>query len=759
MAKRKTKRISKKILFSANSLVKNPKKLVFLGLIFIFLSIFFFIFSDLPSPTRLSSWHYPVSTKIFDREGNLLYEIYAQQNRSPISLEELPSFVAEATISSEDKNFYHHHGFSWRGIVRAAFNTLFRRKLQGGSTITQQLVKNALLTPERTLRRKIREFVLTLAVELIYKKDQILQMYLNHAPYGGTAWGIEAAAKTYFGKQAKDLTLAEAALLAGLPASPTRYSPFGAHPELAKARQEWVLDQMVENGYLKKEEAEKAKKEKLSFTPQKKGIKAPHFVMYVKDKLVEEFGEKRVEQGGLRVTTTLDLEIQEFAEETVAEEIEKVEKYQIKNGAVLVTNPKTGEILSMVGSKDYFDQENQGNFNVTTAQRQPGSAIKPLNYALAFEEKKITPATVINDLPTCFRVVGQPLYCPTNYDFTFHGPVQARFALGNSYNIPAVKVLTINSLASFVPFAQKMGLTTLKDPSSYGPSLTLGGGEVKMVDMAVAFGTLANLGVKQKLISILKVEDYQGKLLKEAKIKEGERVLSMETAYLVSHILLDNNARQAAFGSSSYLVIPSHPEVSVKTGTTNDRRDNWTIGYTPSFVVVCWVGNNDNSPMSYVASGLTGASPIWNKITSFVLKRKDLEFFAQKEKVKPEELKEEKVPSFQEWLPKPEGIVGTSICALSGKLPGDSNCPTRFEYFLKGTVPTETENLKESVLINKDTGQPVQPGERSENVEFQEHQIIKDFLGTIFCLDCPPKIDSSGQAVKPNPAIINFASP
>lgn len=698
-------------------------------LLFSFFCFFFFIylFWGLPLPTKLTSWQYPVSTKILDRHGQLLYEIYTEQNRTPIKLEDLPEYVKWATISSEDKDFYQHHGFSYRGIARAVFNIAFRQKLQGGSTITQQLVKNALLSPERTLRRKIREFVLTFAVEVIYPKDKILEMYFNHVPYGGTAWGIESASKLYFDKSARDLTLAETALLAGLPASPTRYSPFGAHPEIAKERQKFVLERMVEDGHITQEEAEKAQKEELVFSPQKANIQAPHFVMYVKEQLVEEYGEKMVEQGGLRVTTTLDLDIQTFAETAIASEVAKLENYRVSNGAALVTKPKTGEILAMVGSKDYFDRENEGNFNVTTAMRQPGSAIKPINYALALMNHKITPATVINDVPTCFAVPGQKLYCPVNYDGQFHGPVQARFALGSSYNLPAVKVIALNGVEEFVSFANKMGLTTLEDPSQYGLSLTLGGGEVRMVDMAVAFGTLANLGVKQPLVSITKVESYQGKVYEEWQSVEGERIIPMEVAFLVSHILLDNNARAAAFGSSSYLVVRNHPEVSVKTGTTNDKRDNWTIGYNPEFLVATWVGNNDNSAMSAVASGVTGASPIWNKIMNNILK-------------------EEK----QVWQLKPDGIYGTQVCAISGFSPNpeseegnpppealaEGGCQTRFEYFLEGTGPSEMAPEKQFVEIDKTTGQLANDKTLPENRELQEKQILADLWGTKYCLDC-----------------------
>jgi penicillin-binding protein 1C len=729
-SKRRRKKQPKKLLARLVSRRRIAIAILFASFFFLLSSLY--LFWGLPLPTKLTSWQYPVSTKIYAHDGQLLYEIYTEQNRTPIRLGDLPDYVKWATISSEDKDFYRHHGFSWRGIARASFNIVFKRQLQGGSTITQQLVKNALLTPERTLKRKIREFALTLAVEVIYPKDKILEMYFNHVPYGGTAWGIESASKLYFDKSSKDLTLAEATLLAGLPASPTRYSPFGAHPELAKERQKFVLRRMVEDEHINQEEAEKAENEELLFASHKNNIQAPHFVMHVKEQLVEKYGERMVEQGGLRVTTSLDLDIQTFAETAIASEVAKLENYKVSNAAALVTKPKTGEILAMVGSKDYFDRESQGNFNVTTALRQPGSAIKPLNYALALMNKKLTLATVINDVPTCFAVTGQKLYCPSNYDGQFHGPVQARFALGSSYNLPAVKVLALNGLEDFVAFANKMGLTTLEDPSLYGLSLTLGGGEVRMIDMAVAFGTLANLGVKQPLVSILKVEDYQGKVHEEWEVKEGERIIPMEVAFLVSHILLDNNARAAAFGTSSYLVIRGHPEVSVKTGTTNDKRDNWTIGYNPEFLVATWVGNNDNSPMARVASGVTGASPIWNKVMSYVLK-------------------EEK----QVWQLKPDGIYGTQVCAISGFSPnqegesegasplealptgeGEGGCQTRFEYFLKDTGPGQMRVEKQFVEIDKTTGQLATDKTPPENKEMQEKQILTDLWGIKYCLDC-----------------------
>jgi len=680
--------------------------------------IFWFIFKDLPLPTKLASYPFPASTQILDRNGELLYEIYAEKNRIPVKMEELPEYIKWATVAIEDKNFYQHRGFAWEGIMRAAFNIVFRRSLQGGSTITQQLVKNALLTQERTLRRKVREAVLAMTTEMIYSKDQILEMYLNQVPYGGTAWGVEAAAQTYFNKKAQDLSLGETALLAGLPAAPTRFSPFGAHPEEARRRQELVLNRMVEDNYISQDEKQEALEEELFFAPAAVSIKAPHFVFYVKELLVDRYGQREVEQGGLKVTTTLDLDLQNFAQEAVATQVATLENrnLEITNGAALVTNPETGEFLAMIGSHDYFDEEHDGRVNVTLRPRQPGSSIKPLNYALALDKKVITPATVLNDIPTCFSVPGQKLYCPVNYDGAFRGPVQARFALGNSINLPAVKVLTLNGLEDFVAAARKFGITTFEDPSQYGLSLTLGGGEVKMVDMATAFAVFANAGIRKDLYAIEKVESLSGGVIYQHEETEGPRVIPMEVAYLISHILLDNNARSAAFGTGSFLNVKNHPEVSVKTGTTNDKRDNWTIGYTSSRLVAVWVGNNDNTPMSYVASGITGASPIWNEIIAYALKDKE-----------------------EEWPLKPEGVVGGQVCALSGKAPNpESPCETRFEYFLEGTIPSEMENLKAFIEIDKTTNQLATDKTPPENRELQEHQVIFDPLNTPYCLDCTP---------------------
>ena len=400
--------------FKRRILFRNlrPTVLIFLVILVAILGLLLIpILKDLPSPSKLLSYEIPQTTKIFDRNGTLLYDIYTEQNRTLVKLSDIPKYLQQATIAIEDKEFYHHQGINpVGGVARAIKDTLLRKRLQGGSTITQQLVKTALLTPERTVIRKIKEIILAFWTERLYGKDQILEMYLNQVPYGGTAWGIEAAAQTYFGKKTNDLTLAESALLAGLPGAPTLYSPFGAHPQRAIGRQKDVLSRMLEDGYIKQEQLNEALSQTLTYRPQRTDIKAAHFVMYVKEALAQKYGEKLLEQGGLKVTTTLDLPLQELTQETVASEVAKLAKLRVSNAATLVTRPPTGEILSMVGSKDYFATDS-GNFNVVTAHRQPGSSIKPINYAVGIDSKKVTAATMFLDTPTCFNVPGQKPYC------------------------------------------------------------------------------------------------------------------------------------------------------------------------------------------------------------------------------------------------------------------------------------------------------------------------------------------------------------
>ncbi len=635
-----------------------------------------FLFT-LPKPGILVERNPVLSTKIYDRNGQPLYKIYKTQNRTQVSLSQIPIYTQQATIAIEDAEFYTHHGFSLRGIIRSAERNITRGEKTGGSTITQQLVKNTLLSPEKTISRKLKEIILAIIVETKFEKSQILEMYLNEVSYGGSAYGIEESAQLYFGKGASELDLAQSALLAGLPKAPTTYSPFGAHPEFAKARQLEVLSRMVQEGFITSKEAEAAAQEELKFAEIKDDIKAPHFVMYVKQILAERYGEQMLEVGGLEVFTSLDLSIQESAEKAVKSELEKIKPLRISNGASLVTNPQTGEILAMVGSKDYFAKDIDGNYNVTTALRQPGSSIKPINYSYALESKKYTASSLLSDTPVTYVGANAP-YSPRNYDNKFRGSIPLRIALGSSLNIPAVKVLASYGVHKMVEQAKKLGITSWNDPSRFGLSLTLGGGEVKMVDMAVVYGTFANMGTKVTLNPILEIYDSKGNVLESSPCSYestnslihsisnslvrpahaeqltspkpcSQKVLDPGVAFILTDILHDNAARTPAFGPNSLLVVPNHPEVAVKTGTTQNLRDNWAIGYTKDYVVVSWVGNNDNTPMAYVASGVTGATPIWHKI--FLALLQNTQSIA--------------------WTP-PQGVVGVNACG-------------RTEYFLEGT--------------------------------------------------------------------------
>ena len=651
-------------------------------LLLLFGSVVYFA-TQVPSADMLTSRFVAQATKIYDRDGELLYDIYEGQNRTPIKLSDVPDVIKKATISIEDKDFYKHSGFSISGILRSVFNLAIHRKVEGGgSTLTQQLVKNALLSSETSVIRKLKELILSIQVERTYSKDQILEMYLNEIPYGGTAYGIEAAANLYFGKGAKDLDLAESSLLAGLPQRPSVYSPYGTHPELSKERQNAVLRRMVEDGYINKDQADAAEKKELTFRTKQNelGFKAPHFVLYVKQKLIEQFGDRMVEQGGLKVTTTLDYKIQEKAQAIVKEEVEKLNSSKIGNGAAVVLDPRTGQILALVGSKDYFAKSmpegcSEGkscvfepNVNAALSLRQPGSATKPITYSKALEKgysANYTLMDVKTEFPGGF---GHPNYIPVNYDGQFHGPVQLRLALGNSYNIPAVKMLALVGVKDVLEQGYRMGLTTWEpseeNVNSVGLSLTLGGREVRLLDLTSAFGVLANKGEQVDPISVLKVTDAKDKTLFEYKKSDGRKVLDEGIAFIISDILSDNGARTAAFGSNSFLNILGKT-VAVKTGTTDEKRDNWTLGYTPSVVVGVWVGNNDNTPLDpRVASGVTGATTVWNRITKEVLKVKGNESFERPTKVAQVEV---------------DGL-------MSGKPHGGS--PTRKEYFIGGTEPT-----------------------------------------------------------------------
>ncbi len=632
--------------------------------------MFLWFSRDLPEPGKLTEAQAANSTRIYDRNGIPLYSVYEDVNRTYVNLDQIPKDLQQATIAIEDKNFYKNQGFSISGYFRGLLiDPILRRRITGGSTITQQLVKNVLLTSERSLPRKIKELVLSIQVDKKYSKDEILEMYLNDVPYGGTAIGVEAASENYFGKKVKDVDLAQSALLAGLPQSPSTYSPFAGNKYYI-GRSQQVLKSMREQGYITKDEEKKANAEinKMKFSQRDAvSMKAPHFVIYVKQILAEQFGEAAVETGGLQVKTTLDYTLQKKAEDIVREEIDKLKGYRVGNGAAIVADPKTGEILSMVGSKDYFDEKSDGNFNVALAARQPGSSLKPVMYATAFE-KGYNASTMIMDVKTDFPTndPSKPIYTPVNYDGKFRGPVQLRFALGNSLNIPAVKMLARVGVADVMGKGYEMGLNnwepTQQNLSNVGLSLVLGGREVSLMDEVSAYSVFANAGERHDPITILEVKDNKGKTLFKYKEKDGVRVLSEEIAFIISHILLDNNARSDAFGPNSAINIPG---VAAKTGTTDEKRDNWTVGFTPSVVAGVWVGNNDNSPMNpAISSGVTGASPIWRRIMLEALKVKKTEEFK-----------------------KPDGVVAVQVDSLGGGMP-TADKPTRSEYFVKGTEPT-----------------------------------------------------------------------
>lgn len=623
----------------------------------------------LPSPDKIVR-HDGFSTQILDRNGKVLYDIFADQRRTSVDLADIPVYLRQGTIAIEDKNFYQHQGFDPTAYLRILYNLAIKRKLIGGSTLTQQLVKNVLLTSERTVVRKAQEAILAIQIESRYSKDQILQLYLNEVPYGGTAFGVESASEIYFGKNVKDLNLVESAFLAGLPQRPSAYSPYSSTPKAYVGRTQEVLRRMREDGYITTDQEKEAKDEleSLEFQPRGAGFKAPHFVQYVQSILEDRYGASLVQQGGLKVTTTLDIDLQDKAQQVVSDEIEKVESLHITNGAAVVMNPQTGEILAMVGSKDFNAKDYDGQVNVTTSLRQPGSSIKPIVYVTAFK-KGYTPATLLMDVPTEFPGgANNPPYQPENYDGKFRGPIQVRFALANSVNVPAVKMLAMVGIKDALQTGYDLGITSYEPTNDLlqrvGLSLALGGGEVRLLDLTDAYAAFMNEGYRVDPVSILKVEDHDGKILENNTPQKGRRVLSAEQAFLVTSILSDNNARKDVFGLNSLLNI-SGRQIAVKTGTTNDKRDNWTIGGNPDVLVGVWVGNNDNTPMRQVASGITGASPIWRGVLLAALQGRPNTTFKQ-----------------------PDGVVTAEVDEVSGYRAHDG-FSSRTEYFVKGTEPGE----------------------------------------------------------------------
>ncbi len=647
---------------------KFLSQLVFGGIIAFFIVVVLFIFAffyysrQLPDPNAWQDRKVIQSTKIYDRDNkNLLYEIHGEEKRTIIPFNEIPQIIKDATLVAEDAEFYEHSGINFRGIFRAILNDIRGGALnEGGSSITQQLIKNAYLSPERTISRKIKELILAIALERKYSKDEILNFYLNQIPYGSNSYGIEAAAQTYFNKPAKELTLIEAVYLVSLPRAPSHYSPYGNYGEDLKSRANYILTRMHDLKYISDSDYGNAKKETVNFIGQKTGISAPHFVMFVRDYLSEKYGEDFIEKGGLKVTTTLNYDLQKIAEKAIEDGAKRNEIYNVKNAALTAVDPKTGQILTMVGSKDYFGSPEpngcepgkncqfEPNVNVVTRLRQPGSAFKPIVYATAINNG-YTPDTIVWDIPTEFNplcswngiaeagVDQQTCYKPKNNDSLFRGPVTLKQALANSLNIPSVKILYLAGINNSINMAENLGITTLKDRSRYGLSLVLGAAEVKLLEMVSAYGVFSQEGILRETTSILKIEDSNGKVLEEYK-DQSQKVLNEQPVKIINDILSDNNARAPIFGLHSPLLLGERP-AAAKTGTTQDPndvtkgKDAWIIGYTPSLVAGVWVGNNDNTPIEKGGAGVMSAGPIWHDFMINALKNTPIETFNKPEPI------------------------------------------------------------------------------------------------------------------------------
>lgn len=593
--------------------------------------------APVPGLDTLSTRKISESTRILDRTGTtVLYDLNPDVTRNIVPLADVSMNIRNATLAIEDAGFYYHSGISLPAIARALIvNITEGHAAQGGSTITQQVVKNTLLTNEKSISRKIHEWVLALRLEQKYSKDQILELYFNNTPYGGTLYGIEAATRAFFGKSAKDVTIAEAAYLAALPQAPTYFSPYGNNRAALETRKNIVLDRMKKLGYINEEEYEQAKNEKVTWSPQRSNsIIAPHFVFYISQYLEQKYGSNAIARG-LEVQTTIDVDLQREAEALVNKyALLNTKKFNASNAALVAIDPKTGQILSMVGSRDYFDTEIDGNYNIAIAERQPGSSFKPFVYAAALL-KGFTPQTALFDLPTQFSTAcapsdvfnnAYPCYAPSNYDGKFRGPMTFMTALAQSINVPAVKVMYIAGIENVIDLATRMGITTLGDAKQYGLSLALGAAEVKLLDLTSAYTVFANDGNLNPPTGILKVTDSDGTVLEEYK-PNPTQVLDTGVARDISYMISSNEARFPEYPANN----PFHFEgydVAAKTGTTNDYRDAWTIGYTPSITVGVWAGNNDNSPMTKDVAGYIVA-PLWHDFMEVALQKFPQEFFGE----------------------------------------------------------------------------------------------------------------------------------
>lgn len=664
---------------------------------FVSLIILFAYFSkDLPSPTKVVRRE-GYTSQIYDRNGNIIYDLYDDAKRTPVAWNNIPETLKQATVAVEDKSFYTHSGIDLLTPFRIIKNFFYFGKITGGSTLTQQLTRNVLLTTERSLTRKIKEIILSVQIEAKYSKDEILLMYLNEAPYGGASWGVGTAVDQYFNKPVQDLDLAESAILAGFPQLPSVYSPFSKTPTAYIDRTAHVLKRMVEDGYISQEASDKALEEakNYKFNTDNSQNLAPHFIYWIKDQLIEKYGENVIETGGLKITTTLDLDLQKQSQEIVSSEIDKAESLGISNGASISIDPTNGQVLAMVGSRGYFSDKTDGAFNVVTqALRQPGSSIKPVTY-LAGIKKGMTAATLIMDTPVTFPGgAGQKDYNPQNYNGKFNGPMSLRDALGNSINTTAVKTLANVGVKNMLSLAYDMGISTLEPTdanlSRFGLAVTLGGAEVKMSELSSAYCAFANGGERKDLVGILKVEDGNGRVLEEYKDTKGKSVMTPQEAFIISNILSDNSARQLTFGAVNGLQVSGY-QVAAKTGTTNDKKDNWAIGWTPNFLTTVWVGNNDNTPMGKVASGVSGATPIWKKIMAYELPKRNKQDF-----------------------PIPEKIVSLQVDTISGYLAHD-NFPSKQEYFIDGTQQVTNDTIHMNLKVCKGVSGLATPEDVSNN--------------------------------------------
>lgn len=656
---------------------------------------------DIPSFDQFEERLVTQSTKIYDRTGKiLLHNIQDNVRRKVVSGNDISRHIKNATVAIEDNEFYEHNGIKPIAILRSVFvNLLAGEFAQGGSTITQQLIKNSLLTQDKLISRKIKEWILALKIEKIKTKEEILNLYLNESPYGGSIYGVEEAAQSFFGKQAKDVSLAESAYLAAIPKAPTFYSPYGNNRDKLEERKSLVLRRMRELNFITDEELKQASTEKVFFSPiAERGIKAPHFTLWVRNYLEEKYGKEVLATKGLKVITTLDWELQQKAEEIVKKYGEENRtKFNAKNASMVAIDPKTGEILVMVGSVDYFDIQNDGNFNVALSHRQPGSSFKPIVYATAFN-KGYTPETVVFDLKTQFdtNCKDDPKRCyePQNYDNLFRGPMTLRNALAQSINIPALKVLYLAGIRDALKTAQNLGITSLTNVNNYGLPLVLGGGEVSPLELTGAYSVFANDGVRNPYASIISVETVGGQVL-EKFAPSGQMVLPPNTARLISDILSDNVARTPAYGANSALNFPGR-QVAVKTGTTNDYRDAWVVGYTPSIAIGAWVGNNDNTPMEKKVAGFIVA-PMWNAVMKEALKKVPVETFK-----KPEPTSGELKPVLRGFW---QGGISYNVDKISGKL--------ATEYTPANTQEERVIKQVHSILYWVDKNNPLGPAPKN----------------------------------------------